>query len=306
MGHLLEIEDESLEHELTTNMGEYKEYEGALDASGMRIAIVAGRFNDHVTKPLARGRARHAARARSRRRAGALGARRVRDPAGRAAARTRLRRGDLRRRGDPGRHGTLRLVAGECAAGIQRVALAHRHSRDLRCARHRQPRAGDGPARRAGEHSHAGSEAARTAVEMVSLLRQLSPKDLVMLRLVLPKGSLEAQTLQLFDDADLGVVARLRRRVPRHHRRPARRRGAHPPPAGDPAVRGRGPLRPRHHRARLDRRAQRRRGDAHRAPLCEGNRAADPDRARGRRRIGGDLGRRPAERRASCRPSIPS
>ncbi len=61
-------------------------------------------------------------------------------------------------------------------------------------------------ARAGGEHSHAGSEAARTAVEMVSLLRQLSPKDSVMLRLVLPKGSLEAQTLQLFDDADLGVV----------------------------------------------------------------------------------------------------
>jgi 6,7-dimethyl-8-ribityllumazine synthase len=33
-------------------MGEYTEYEGALDARGMRIAIVAGRFNDHITTPL--------------------------------------------------------------------------------------------------------------------------------------------------------------------------------------------------------------------------------------------------------------
>ena len=30
-------------------------FEGELDASGMRIAIVAGRFNDHVTKPLLEG-----------------------------------------------------------------------------------------------------------------------------------------------------------------------------------------------------------------------------------------------------------
>ena len=37
-----------------------------------------------------------------------------------------------------------------------------------------------------------------------------------MLRLVLPKGSLERATLQLFEDADLAVVARLRRRLPRH------------------------------------------------------------------------------------------
>ena len=36
-------------------MGEYVEHEGALDATGMRIAIVAGRFNDHVTKPLLEG-----------------------------------------------------------------------------------------------------------------------------------------------------------------------------------------------------------------------------------------------------------
>jgi 6,7-dimethyl-8-ribityllumazine synthase len=36
-------------------MGQYTEYEGALDATGMRIAVVAGRFNDHITKPLLDG-----------------------------------------------------------------------------------------------------------------------------------------------------------------------------------------------------------------------------------------------------------
>src|SRR6185436_10651391 len=36
-------------------MGTYREYEGALDATGMRIAPVAGRFNDHITTPLLDG-----------------------------------------------------------------------------------------------------------------------------------------------------------------------------------------------------------------------------------------------------------
>jgi len=36
-------------------MGQYTEHEGALDATGMRIAIVAGRFNDHITTPLLDG-----------------------------------------------------------------------------------------------------------------------------------------------------------------------------------------------------------------------------------------------------------
>jgi 6,7-dimethyl-8-ribityllumazine synthase len=36
-------------------MGTYREFEGALDATGMRIAVVAGRFNDHITRPLLDG-----------------------------------------------------------------------------------------------------------------------------------------------------------------------------------------------------------------------------------------------------------
>jgi 6,7-dimethyl-8-ribityllumazine synthase len=66
-------------------------------------------------------------------------------------------------------------IAGQCAAGIQRVALETGTpivfgvltTDDLEQAM----------ARAGGEHGHKGSEAARTAVEMVSLLRQLPHKD---------------------------------------------------------------------------------------------------------------------------------
>jgi 6,7-dimethyl-8-ribityllumazine synthase len=36
-------------------MGEYVEHEADLDATGMRVAIVAGRFNEHITRPLLAG-----------------------------------------------------------------------------------------------------------------------------------------------------------------------------------------------------------------------------------------------------------
>ncbi len=36
-------------------MGEYARYEGELDATGMRFAIVAARFNNDVTEPLCAG-----------------------------------------------------------------------------------------------------------------------------------------------------------------------------------------------------------------------------------------------------------
>src|ERR1700716_2866727 len=36
-------------------MGKYTEYEGKPDATGMRVAIVAGRFNDDITKLLLEG-----------------------------------------------------------------------------------------------------------------------------------------------------------------------------------------------------------------------------------------------------------
>jgi 6,7-dimethyl-8-ribityllumazine synthase len=36
-------------------MGTYREFEGSLDASGMRMAVVASRFNGHITKLLLEG-----------------------------------------------------------------------------------------------------------------------------------------------------------------------------------------------------------------------------------------------------------
>ena len=60
-----------------------------------------------------------------------------------------------------------------------------------------------------GCEGHKGEEAAQTALEMVALLRQIPGssdyKHAAMLRLVLPKGSLERATFQLFEDADLAV-----------------------------------------------------------------------------------------------------
>jgi 6,7-dimethyl-8-ribityllumazine synthase len=164
-------------------MGEYKEYEGTLDASGMRIAIVASRFNDHVTKPLLEGALDtlhdlglddvpvHWV-------PGAfeipLLAQRLAPSHDAVICVGAVIRGDTAH---------FDLVAGECAAGIQRVALATGTpvifgvlaTDNLEQAMARAG-AGSGPDGENG-HSHAGSEAARTAVEMVSLLRQLSPKD---------------------------------------------------------------------------------------------------------------------------------
>ena len=95
--------------------GEYTEYEGDARRDGHARRDRRG--------SLQRPRHQAAARRRARRRShdlglddvpGVLGAGRVRDPAGRAAARgvAAVRRGDLPRRGDPGRHAALRLRGG--------------------------------------------------------------------------------------------------------------------------------------------------------------------------------------------------
>jgi len=164
-------------------MGEYTEYEGALDATGMRFAIVASRFNDHVTKPLL---------------AGALD---TLDELGLGDTPVHWVPGAfeiplLAQRLAPAYDAVICLgavirgetahfdyVAGECAAGIQRVALdtgtpiifgvLTTDDLDQAMARAGAGSGSDGE----GGHGHKGSEAARTAVEMVSLLRQLSPKD---------------------------------------------------------------------------------------------------------------------------------
>ena len=156
-------------------MGEYTEYEGALDATGMRIAVVAGRFNDHITTPLLDGALA------TLRKAGLdevpvhwvpgafeipLVAQRLAPSHDAVICLGAVIRGDTPH---------FDYVAGGCAAGIQQVALATGTpvifgvltTDDLDQAM----------ARTGGEHGHKGSEAARTAVEMVSLLRQLPPKD---------------------------------------------------------------------------------------------------------------------------------
>ena len=96
------------------------------------------------------------------------------------------------------------FVAGECAAGIQQVAARHRRAGGVRRAHHREldqalARVGG----RGGQQGRGGAR--RTAVEMATCSGSSSGKgSTLMLRLVLPKGSLEQATLELFEDADLG------------------------------------------------------------------------------------------------------
>jgi 6,7-dimethyl-8-ribityllumazine synthase len=157
-------------------MGTYVEYEGELDASGMRLAVVAARFNGDVTKLLL---------------AGALDELRDRalDPEHVAvvwvpgafeiplAAKQLAESGELDAvicvgaviRGDTPH---FDYVAGECAAGISRVGLdtgipvafGVLTTDDLDQAL----------ARAGGAEGNKGAEAAVTAVEMVDLLRKLA------------------------------------------------------------------------------------------------------------------------------------
>jgi 6,7-dimethyl-8-ribityllumazine synthase len=156
-------------------MGEYSEFEGSLDASRMRLAIVAGRFNDHVTKPLLEGALDtlhdlglddvpvHWV-------PGAfeipLLAKRLAPSYDAVICLGAVIRGDTPH---------FDYVAGECAAGIQRVALGT--DTPIIFGVLTTDNLEQAMARAGGDHGHKGSEAARTAVEMVSLLRQLPAKD---------------------------------------------------------------------------------------------------------------------------------
>jgi 6,7-dimethyl-8-ribityllumazine synthase len=157
-------------------MGTYAELDdgdGALDASGMRLAIVAGRFNDHVTTPLLHG-------ALDALRGLGLDAVPVHWVPGAfeiPLVTQRLAASDAVDavvclgaviRGDTPH---FEYVASTCAAGVSRVALdtgtpcvfGVLTTDDLAQAM----------ARAGGAEGNKGAEAARTAVEMVSLLRQL-------------------------------------------------------------------------------------------------------------------------------------
>jgi 6,7-dimethyl-8-ribityllumazine synthase len=156
-------------------MGKYTEYEGKPDATGMRLAIVAGRFNDDITKLLLDGAQReladHGLDPDSVPVAWVPGAFEI--P---LVAKQLVESGELDAviclgaviRGDTPH---FDFVAGECASGIGRVALdtgvpiafGVLTTDDLDQAL----------ARAGGAEGNKGAEAAATAVEMVDLLRQL-------------------------------------------------------------------------------------------------------------------------------------
>lgn len=156
-------------------MGRYTAYEGNLDATGMHLVIVAGRFNDAITKPLLEG-ALDGLREHGLDPAdvpvvwvpGAyeipLVAQRL---AGSGDVDAVICLGAVIRGGTP----HFEYVAGQCAAGVTRVALdtgvpvifGVLTTDDVDQA---MERAG-------GSEGNKGREAALTAIEMVDLLRQL-------------------------------------------------------------------------------------------------------------------------------------
>jgi 6,7-dimethyl-8-ribityllumazine synthase len=156
-------------------VGSYSQYEGRLDATGMRLAVIASRFNEDVSKLLLDG-ALDALRDRGLdpddvRVAWVPGAFEIALVAKRLAQSGEVDAvicvGAVIRGGTP----HFEYVAGECAAGVTRAALdtgvpiafgvLTTDDRDQAL-----DRAG-------GREGNKGAEAALTAVEMVDLLRQL-------------------------------------------------------------------------------------------------------------------------------------
>jgi 6,7-dimethyl-8-ribityllumazine synthase len=156
-------------------MGTYSHYEGKLDAAGMRLAVVAGRFNDTVTKLLLEGAlnalGEHGLNPGDVRVAWVPGAFEIPLVAKRLASSGEVDAvicvGAVIRGGTP----HFDFVAGECAAGVTRAALdtgvpvsfGVLTTDDLDQAL----------ARAGGSEGNKGHEAALTAIEMVDLLRQL-------------------------------------------------------------------------------------------------------------------------------------
>jgi 6,7-dimethyl-8-ribityllumazine synthase len=154
-------------------VGEYSVHEGALDATGMRFAVVAARFNREVTEPLAAGaektlRDRGAADVRVAWVPGAfelpLVAKRFAES---GAVDAVVCIGAVIR----GETAHFEYVAGECAAGVTRasldtgipIAFGVLTVEDRKQAFDRV----------GGSEGHKGEEAALTAIEMVSLLRAI-------------------------------------------------------------------------------------------------------------------------------------
>ena len=156
-------------------MGTYTEHVGDLDGSTARIAIVAGRFNDHVTKPLLEGclegLAAHGVALEHVQVSWVPGAFEVPIVAKRLAESGTVDAvvclGAVIRGDTP----HFEYVAGECAAGVMRasldsgvpIAFGVLTTDDLDQAM----------ARAGGQEGNKGREAAVTALEMISLLRGL-------------------------------------------------------------------------------------------------------------------------------------
>lgn len=156
-------------------MGTYSQYEGKLEAAGMRLAVVAGRFNENVTRPLLDGALEalreHGLDPADVRVVWVPGAFEIPLVAKRLGASGEVDAvicvGAVIRGGTP----HFDYVAGECAAGLTRAALdtgvpvafGVLTTDDLEQAL----------ARAGGNEGNKGREAALTAVEMVDLLRQL-------------------------------------------------------------------------------------------------------------------------------------
>ena len=109
-----------------------------------------------------------------------------------------------------GETGHYDFVAGECAAGIQRVQLDT--GTPVIFGVLTTETVEQALVRPEPDDSNKGWEAAVAAIEMAGVLADLQPSapsepgGLTMLRIVLPKGSLEQATLELFAAADLAVT----------------------------------------------------------------------------------------------------
>jgi len=156
-------------------MGKYKELEGKLDASGMRLAIVAGRFNGDVTKLLLEGArdelADRGLEPDSVQVVWVPGAFEIPMAAKRLAESGELDAiiclGAVIRGDTP----HFEYVADACASGISRVALdtGVPIAFGVLTTDDRE----QAFARTGGPAGNKGAEAAATAVEMVDLLRQV-------------------------------------------------------------------------------------------------------------------------------------
>ena len=161
-------------------MGEYAPPPEPIDASGLRVAIVAGRFNDHVTTPLLDG-------ALATLRDHGLdptavpvwwvpGAFEIPLLAKRLAASGTFDAVICLGAVIRGATGHYELVAGQCAAGIQRAQLDTGVPVIFGVL---ATETVDQAIERAGTKAgNKGFEAAQTAIEMVDLLRQLPKRSL--------------------------------------------------------------------------------------------------------------------------------